>query len=451
MQNILRSWLVPGYLLAVLLLGGASAAGLAANALLQLVGAGLIAWILWSGDQASATRTGLKPFLIALAAIGLLQFLPLPALIWRYFPGREAVAYGFELAGMPVPWLPFSLDPWGSLQSLIWWIPAFALFASAKMEGRLTSRHVVTVVGIVAYGSVALAIVQAFGGSGYLYAITNRSNGVGLFANSNHFGSFMLIGLVLIAGQWLQDRPATYRLRPAMAKGRILVARLAPLVFGVFLSNSLACALLLLPVVAGICLLYWPRTKVNWLVVLLALPVVAVGLVWLLGLGLVSNDLMAKSGTAGISRGEFLVNGVAMAKAFAPLGAGLGTFREIYPWFEQPDLVGTTYVNHAHNDLLELLIETGLFGVIVLGVFMRWFVSKLREIWGSARESNPVAVAAAIAVGAVLIHSLADYPLRTGALSSLVAVCLVLMCRSPDAQSGSANPRQSPRRAPVSI
>ena len=46
------------YLAAVLLLGGASAAGQGGNLLLQLGGAGLIGWTLWSADRNPSIHLG---------------------------------------------------------------------------------------------------------------------------------------------------------------------------------------------------------------------------------------------------------------------------------------------------------------------------------------------------------------------------------------------------------
>lgn len=442
----LRSFVELGYLAAVLLLGGASAAGLAGNALLGLGGAALIGWALWRENPAEGTPTGLRSFLIALAALAAFQFLPLPAAIWRHLPGREPVAAGFELAGMSLPWQTISLDPWGTLQSLVWLIPALALLVVFRSKSAASSRNVVRVVAVFAYGSVFLALFQSFAGSGYFYDITNRGNGVGLFANSNHFGSFMLMAVALVAGQWIHDRPAILRLRPKLASGYALIARLAPLLLGVFLSNSLACAILVVPVLAGVWLLYRPQIKVSLPLVVIGLPLFAIAMLWLLGSGLVSNDLLAKSGTAGISRGEFLVNGLEMAKSFAPIGSGLGTFREIYPWYEDLAIVGTTYVNHAHNDLLELLIETGLPGLAVLGLFLRWYTVRLGNLWANERERNPVAIAAALGVGAVLLHSLADYPLRTAAISSLFGLCALMMCRPPESRGAMSELKPDTKR-----
>lgn len=447
-----KSLIGRGYLLAVLLLGGASAAGIIPNALLGLIGAAMIGWSLWGEPSSAATPTGLRPVLLALAGLAVLQFIPLPPAIWTLLPGRDAVENGYKLAQVPLPWLGLSLDPWSSLQSLVWWVPAVAVFAMMRTQPAIMSRQAITLVTYVGYLSVALAILQVFGGSSYFYAITNRGNGVGLFANSNHFANFMLAAMALTAGQWMHDRPAVHRITPMLATGRMLIARLAPFALGVFLSNSLAGAILFFPVAAGIYLLYRPQIRIRWPLVILAVPVLAVAMLWLLASGLVSNDLMAKSGTVGISRGEFLTNGIAMAKAFAPFGSGLGTFRELYPWFEKLQVVGTTFVNHAHNDLLELLIETGVLGLAVLALFLRWFAGRLRSLWNDGRQTNPVAAAASIAIAVAVIHSLADYPTRTAAISSIIAACLVMMCRQPEPR-GIAAPTASraERREPVSI
>ena len=48
--------------------------------------------------------------------------------------------------------------------------------------------------------------------------------------------------------------------------------------------------------------------------------------------------------------------------AYSPLGSGLGTFEDIYRTQERPETVTNAFLNHAHNDYLELWLETGLVG-----------------------------------------------------------------------------------------
>lgn len=417
------------YLAAVLLLGGAGAAGFGANGLLEIAGAGLMAWIWWKRPGTAATRTGLRLFLAALALIAAIQFLPLPPALWTLIPGRAAIASGFELARMPLPWLTLSLDPWSTLQSLVWWIPALALFMAMRSSDAPSTRHAVWVIAAVAYASVLVAGLQVYQNTGYVYTVTNRGNGVGAFSNSNHFGTFMLMAIALIAAQWLHDSRDNGADKKALARPLQLSALLAPLVIGVFLSNSLACILLLIPMICGVYLLARPELTLRWPWLLAGGLLFSVGLVWLLASGLVANDLMNTSATAGISRGEFLRNGLRILADFAPFGSGLGTFRELYPWYEDHAKVGTTYANHAHNDLLELLIETGVFGLVLVLLFARWFASTAWSLWRGFRREHRVALGSTLAIAAVMAHSLIDYPLRTAAISSLIALCCVVARR----------------------
>ena len=49
------------------------------------------------------------------------------------------------------------------------------------------------------------------------------------------------------------------------------------------------------------------------------------------------------------------------AMAFMPFGAGLGTFVPVYQMFEGPsETLANVYANHAHNDILEIWLETGI-------------------------------------------------------------------------------------------
>ena len=76
-----------------------------------------------------------------------------------------------------------------------------------------------------------------------------------------------------------------------------------------------------------------------------------------------------------------------------------------------------------------------------LGMFLAWFVPRAWRLWEGDRD-HPLALAASVAIGVELLHSLVDYPLRTAAMSSLVAIACVLMVREPELA-----PRRRARRA----
>lgn len=439
------------YLAAVLLLGGASAAGQSGNLLLQLLGALLIGWTVWESGDALPLKTGLRRFYIALAALMALQFLPLPPGLWQAMPGREAVYQGFTLLGVDPPWLNYSLAPWKSLAAFAWWLPAFALFVSMRGGGAPESRQVVWTIGALAVASVGFGAMQSVAGSGYFYTITNQGSGTGFFANANHQGSFLLCALALWGGWMISEgslsrrRGDVWYLSPAV----VLWAVALLLLTGVILSNSLACLMLLFPVLGALLLMARPDLRLPLPVVLLGLVLIIAGFAAFLLYGSVANDLTQKGVIAGISRKEFLATGSRILSDFAPFGSGIGSFVELYRWYEDPAIVSATFVNHAHNDLLELLIETGLPGLLVILVFLGWFVPRAWALWAGER-GNAVALAASVVIGVELVHSLADYPLRTAAMSSIVAVACVLLVRAPDPVRGRSRgkPRAEAADAP---
>jgi O-antigen ligase len=112
---------------------------------------------------------------------------------------------------------------------------------------------------------------------------------------------------------------------------------------------------------------------------------------------------------------------------FFPFGSGVGTFPDIYRWYEDPASVNSTWVNHAHGDVVEILLETGLLGLLLMLAFLIWWSRRAYAVWSSGDRPDHFARAAMIASAAIIAHSFVDYPLRTAAISTLFAVCLALM------------------------
>ena len=435
------------YLVAVLLLGGGSAAGFNGNLLLQLLGAGLIVWTLWEAPEGPPVHTGLSRFFIALLVLALVQFVPLPPGLWQHLPGREAVFAGFAQLGAAAPWLTVSLSPWHSLGSFTWWIPAVALFLSLRKPGGPATRHLIWTTAGVAVLSVAFSAMQTGAGSFYFYEVTNFGEGPGFFANSNHQGSFLLCVLALWGCQAIGESRAAGGFTAKLASAQSLQGGVALLLaFGVIVSGSLACQLLLLPLIAALVLVAFPDFRLPAPVVLLITAAVIAGFALFLLFGPAANDLTEKGAVAGISRQEFLVTGSQILRDFAPLGSGTGTFLELYRWYEDPAVVGTTFVNHAHNDLLETLIETGLFGLAAIILFLVWFGPRAWALWRGARR-NVVPLAASLVIGIELVHSLVDYPLRTAAMSAVMAIACVLLVRPADSPRPRRGSKGKPARA----
>jgi O-antigen ligase len=133
--------------------------------------------------------------------------------------------------------------------------------------------------------------------------------------------------------------------------------------------------------------------------------------------------------TSVTSRQQIVTNSLTLASDFAPVGSGLGTFPAIYAMVENPATVGRVYVNHAHNDYLELAVETGIPGIAIIILFLAWWGAAVLRMLKSP-ASDQFALAGAIASAAILLHSLVDYPLRTAAISAVFAMSLALIIQS---------------------
>ena len=423
---------VLAYLVAVLLLGGASAAGLAANVLLEIAGAVLLGWCIavpgpvHHGAAGDPTR-GLKLFVGALAVLAVLQLIPLPPVIWSHLPGRGGIAAGFALLGQPLPWLPISLSPWSTVAAFVWWIPALALLAAMLRGDAPTPSAVARAVVIVAVVAVAIGAVQRAGGGLYFYEITNYGQGTGFFANANHQAAFLLAALALAGAEHAQQR-VRQRVERRRVNDAVFAGVALLLVIGVLLSNSLAGIGMLAPVIGGIALMFVPGVRLGRGIGLAGLAVAAAALIGALLYGWLGGNV-AHDTAGSAERLDYLARGLPIVRDMAPFGSGLGTFVNVYDWYETSASVEIVFVNHAHDDLLELLIEAGIPGLIVLAVFLRWWLGRDIAVWRDHRD-NPYMLAATLFTGAMLAHSLVDYPLRTAALSGLFAAGCALMVRA---------------------
>ena len=64
--------------------------------------------------------------------------------------------------------------------------------------------------------------------------------------------------------------------------------------------------------------------------------------------------------------------------------------------------------------------------MLFAALLIYWLVRRARAIW-QAEDRDYFAQAGIIAVTAMLLHSVVDYPLRTAALSAVFAACIALI------------------------
>jgi O-antigen ligase len=141
-------------------------------------------------------------------------------------------------------------------------------------------------------------------------------------------------------------------------------------------------------------------------------------------------------------RWEFSRTTMKAAAHFLPLGTGFGTFEDVYRIFETIGQLRSSYVNHAHNDYAEILLEGGVPAALILLAFLAWFFRRALACWQQSglNRSRPIDLALPKAGSAIalllILHSAVDYPLRTTAMSCVFALACAFMCNPLRAQSG---------------
>lgn len=448
-MNPFRTGVAATYLGLCLLLGGASAAGAAANGLLQVLAVGILLIHVWSRGAPALAREGrwLVLIFLALAGVAAAQLIPLPFSLWTVLPGRDVVGRSLALLRLEPDNMPASLDPHRTAASLLWLLPPAAMFLVATRLTRDERSAVVKVLLAVAVVSIALGAFQLFGGDASplrFYEITNTNRSVGFFSNSNHFATLLLCSLPFTAvfmARAKKARGGTGR----EGRGFIYAAIAVFIGIGVAINGSLAGYGLLVPTAAASFVLYREAisrsaTKRSWWIA-------AGGAILIIGISafgpLSSARLAAKfDDNNAVGRKISVPTTIEAARDHFPFGSGLGTFRDVYRTYEPAEDVTSVFVNHAHNDYAEIALELGWPGLIVVLAFLLWWVRRTVSVWRGDFNGAALARAGSIVLGIVLLHSLVDYPLRTTAMAAVAAMAAGFMIQPPVARA----PRSGDRR-----
>lgn len=456
MAGLTFGWIVMVALgVLVAFLGGSSRADA-----VQLIGLRPLAGLLLVPAIYFLTRDRLQiarqPLLLLLALVALMifQLIPLPAGLWAALPGREPVAEFLALAGYGDSWHPLSLAPdrtLNALASLV--IPVCALLAAIASGFR--SSTILAGVAVIGVLNAMIAILQVLGGDSsalYFYAITNDGAPVGLFANQNHSAVFSALCLLILAYLGT-DRETGYR----KAGARTIIGALFIVVLvAALMSGSRAGLLLALLALVTSLAMGWvalaETRSIHRPKLLRKLPkptvklLMGVGLVLFAGLLFGFMTFGSNPAASSISDPEsfddmrlrILPALFEMLRTFWLPGAGFGAFEESYHIFEQDAALSRYYINQAHNDWLQFLIEGGVLGVIWLVAAVAWIVRSFNRIVRLAGLVSPRVLLWVGVAAVILLASLVDYPLRTPifqlALAWLAVALALHRQRAPQAE-----------------
>lgn len=372
----------------------------------------------------------------ALATVMVIQLLPLPRVIWTWLPERLSWVGPAAEAGLAPDWLPISIAPdltLGALAALVVPFAALLLFVTAPLR-RETQLGWALLGGILAAATLGVTQYAAGAGVGlYLQSMIYPGEVTGVFANRNHHAVSLAVGVpVAVAVFATSPRLAA---RPTLSLVLFGLTTLLISVFVVIAGSRGAFILLALGVVLSG--LWLAPALPGWSVVRRVPPVARLGgaiggVLMLLLIGavadgrLVALDRLIDGNIARDLRWQIMPVLFRLLEEHWLLGTGFGGFDTLYRIHEPLDLLQESYVNHAHNDLIELWLEGGIPAVAILAAFVGWVGARgataLRA--NGAVPRTLFARAGLIIVVQIASASLVDYPLRT----PLFQVILVIAC-----------------------
>ena len=442
---------VGGGLLALsIFLGGGTRNGFATDFLLQLACIPAFVGTLFLYDPDSRPPSGgVALFCLLMIAVPLVQLVPLPPWLWTHLPGHGLAAATYATLGESVAWRPLSLTPRDTALALTSLIVPITMVLLVSRMNYIDRRFLVVVAIALAAMSSVLGLVQIAGGpqSAFrFYAITNPTDAVGFFANRNHFATFMAASILLLAPFAIPPTdPKTGSVVLSEKMSAIYAALgIACILFIGALSGSKSRAGLVLGVAAfigGAYIILRDRNAGRNSAVVKYSVLAATGVMMViapLALSRTADRFTADPLQDG--RVMFTLKTLRLALTNLPFGSGMGSFQAVYSMNETPQqMILNTYLNRAHNDLAEILLEAGVLAGVFLAVFLIWYVRRAILIW-TRPMSGATSLDAAIAKSATLVilitglHSLLDYPLRTGAMMAMIAMCVGLMLPTIPAQ-----------------
>jgi O-antigen ligase len=365
----------------------------------------------------------------AIAALPLLQILPLPVSFWQALPGRDVALSSAHLFGFDSEAMPLSLDPGSTLQSFIEALPAFALFAVAhRVSAPGQVRLLLVIVGL-ALLSFTLGVVQIATGSANFYDTAHEGLPIGLFANRNHQADLLNIGILLsvILGMRPQLFPSLKLFRP------VLFAAAAAMAAGVIATGSRSGMVLLVYVTAAAAALSGKTAWSPKRIAVAGIVVVIVPLCLVLaGSQVAEQSLQRFNRQQTDQRFEFWPAAVWTAEHYFPAGSGIGTFDPVFRANEPLSIVGDHYVVHAHNEYIEIPLEDGLPGALLVLCFLIWWIGATIVSAGTD-DRNLDGLLGRIGSAIIpifLLHSALDYPLRMLALMTVFAYACGLLSRT---------------------
>jgi len=364
---------------------------------------------------------------VILIGIFCLYLIPLPPTLWTLLSGRELVVESFEYTQNTLPWLPVSLVPHATFESLFNFLPiiAIAIIMKLSASNKEIKLAELSIIGF-ALLSIFIGLVQVISEAQIVVVYDTFSRGypIGFFSNINHQATLLATALPLSIYYVFNSHSFGHN------KKKILfvygLSSAVMILVGLILSGSTAGYLFLI-INLSVAIFIMSRTKRLPLIFLI--PIFIILTVLLLDFILLEGHLGAlltiSMSEANTSRKIMLITSIDAAQYFGALGIGPGAFEEAYRIFEDQNKISTIYVNEAHNEYVQMWMELGYLGILWIFSAAFYFMYKISTLVKLGLEKRPHDFIYCLCILTLLLHSTVDYPLRTIAMSAIFAFLII--------------------------
>jgi O-antigen ligase len=132
-----------------------------------------------------------------------------------------------------------------------------------------------------------------------------------------------------------------------------------------------------------------------------------------------------------------------IVRDFPIAGSGGGSFYNIFLSYRTPSY-GYTFVDHTHNDFVEIATDYGLLGLCILGGLVAMTLATTLKVMSKRKSRLPWGIAFGVTMSIVtlLIHSTVDFNLQIPA-NAMTIVVILAMGWVASVVPPAANPKKS--------
>jgi O-antigen ligase len=385
--------------------------------------------------------------------LGFVYLFPLSTEIWASLAGRGTYLAALQSMNVLTPNnLQLSLTPDATWAALLSGVPVVALFCVALTATKKTIKSLLMVVLLAATVQVLLSVFQlAFGADSFFYFdIKVGGSVVGSFANRNHLANFLVLALPICIYTFFDQskKKKTNRLSSDVHSRKqiilpfilflgfaYLLILLATLSRGGLISGFIALGMSICIYLLALGGKTTSKQRFAYLTLACVLVVLALSTSGLEG---IQSRLGERLLTDADVRNTISSATLNAAWQFWPWGSGVGSFEAVFPRFQPAINLGSlAYVEYAHNDYAQILMELGAAGVALMTAVVVLFVYQIISFIDIYRvekrlSSNLVMQCfCGISLVAFLLHCWVEFNMHIPALAMTAAFLGGVFLRAP--------------------